>query len=161
MRSLAAWAAICLILGVPVAVRASDRSDIIGVIQAYNDAGNRADRAGYASYCTADAVVLDHVPPYRFQGPTACADEYDAVVAWGARRKVDAMAIYEEVEAPAFLEIDGDAAYGVFPMKAWFTEDGQRRFEPLYLTVALHRLPEGWRMTSVTYASFGWGKAEP
>lgn len=88
MRSVLAVATMAVVLFEPILALASDKADVVAVVQAYNDAGNRGDRSGYVSYCTEDAVVVDHVPPYLFQGPTACGDEYDAVVAWGTQNKI-------------------------------------------------------------------------
>ncbi len=136
---------------------ASDRSDVVAVVQAWNDAGNRGDRSGYASFCTKDAVVVDHIPPYVFQGPTACADEYDAVVAWGVKSKIGIDGLSQKIFDPVFFEQEGDSAYAVFPMKGWFKQNGDRQLENLYLTVVLRREANHWRIVSLVYTTMGWG----
>jgi ketosteroid isomerase-like protein len=140
----------------PCAVMASDRSDVVAVVQAYNDAGNRSDRTGYASYCTRDATVIDHVPPYRFQGPTACADEYDAVVAWGAANKAHVEGMVQLVLDPAFLEVHGERAYAVFPVEARFKQSGRPTIEKSYLTAVLRRQGTTWGIENLIYSSLGW-----
>jgi ketosteroid isomerase-like protein len=139
----------------PWVALASDRSDIIAVVQAYNTAGNKGDRSGYASYCTSDAVVVDHVPPYLFQGPAACADEYDAVVAWCAQNKIGTEFVQKLLD-PVFIEVQKDVAYAVFPVKAWGKQNGRKQIETLYLTTVLRRQAHNWRIANLVYSSLGW-----
>ena len=143
-------------MAAPYAAAASDRSDVIAAVQGYNDAGNKGDRAGYASYCTPDAIVVDQVEPFVFQGPTACAQEYDAVVAWGVRNKIAAEELYQKVYEPVSFRLDGDTAYAVFPVKGWFKQDGRPQVETLYLTTVLRRQAQGWRIQGLVYSTLGW-----
>lgn len=145
----------------PGSAFASDRMDIIAVIQAYNDAGNRGDRAGYAAACAPDAVVIDHVPPYRFEGPTACADEYDAVVAWGTARRVDLNGLVQTVGKPVLLDVSGDRAYAVFPVQDRFKMNGKLNVERLYLTATLRRSGGRWVIEGLVYTSLGWRAVVP
>jgi ketosteroid isomerase-like protein len=147
-------AAVAVLHAAPAA--AADRQDVIAVIQAFNTAGNKGDRSGYADFCTPDAVVVDHTPPYLFQGPTACAEEYDAVVAWGARNKIGVDDSLQKVFEPVFFEVQGDVAYAVFPVKAWFREDGHPQVESMYLTAVLRRQANKWRIASLAYSTLGW-----
>jgi ketosteroid isomerase-like protein len=149
---LAAFAAVVA----PCAAAASDRSDVIGVVQAYNDAGNRGDRSGYTSYCTPDAVVVDQEPPYLFRGPTACADEYDAVVAWRAKHDIGAEELFQKLYEPVSFAVEGDTAYAVFPVKGWFKQAGRPQLENLYLTTVLRRQAGSWRIQSLVYSTLGW-----
>ena len=155
------WLIAAFLLTVSQTVRASpdkltDKQQVIAVIQAYNDAGNKADRTGYASYCTTDAVVVDHVPPYLFKGTTACADEYDAVVAWGPLNKIGVDGLYQKVFEPVFFDLQGDRAYAVFPVTDWFRQSGRKQIEKLYLTAVLRRDGGSWRIASLAYSSLGW-----
>jgi ketosteroid isomerase-like protein len=116
MQQIIAVVATAAALLSPISALASDRDEVVAVVKAYNDAGNKGDRSGYESFCTADAVVVDHVPPYLFQGPTACADEFDAVVAWGTVNKIGIDDLRQKVFDPIFFESHGEAAYAVFPV---------------------------------------------
>ena len=156
MRSVLAAAVATVVACGPLAAFASDKADVVAVVQAYNDAGNRGDRSAYAGYCTPDAVVVDHAPPYVFHGPTACADEYDAVVAWCAANKVDVNDFSQKVFDPVFFEVSGDTAYAVFPVRGWFKENGRPQVENLYLTTALRRQAGSWRITGLAYSTRGW-----
>ncbi len=159
-RSVLAAAAMGVVLSGPVAAFGSDKADVVAVVQAYNDSGNRSDRSGYASYCTEDAVVVDHIPPYSFQGPRACADEYDAVVAWSALNKIGVDDQYSKVFEPVFFEVHADVAYAVFPVKAWFKQNGRPQVEALYLTTTLRRQAHTWRITHLIYSTLGWGPGD-
>lgn len=140
---------------------ATDKQDVVAAVQAYNDAGNKADRKAYASSCTSDAVVVDHVPPYLFQGPTACADEYDAVVAWGAANKIGTDDLYQKVFDPVFFERSGKNAYAVFPVTDWFKQNGKKQVEKLYLTTVLRREENSWRIARLVYTTMGWAPESP
>jgi len=156
MRSILAATMIAVVMSGPIAASASDKTDVVAVVQAYNSAGNKGDRSGYISYCTEDTVVIDHVPPYMFQGPTACGDEYDAVVAWGAQNKIGTDDLYQKIYEPVFFEVQGDVAYAVFPVKVWFKQNGHAQVENSYLTTALRRQAHSWRIARLIYSSLGW-----
>jgi ketosteroid isomerase-like protein len=157
MRLILAATAMAVAMNWPITATASDKADVVTVIQSFNHAGNKGDRSGYISYCAEDAVVVDHVPPYLFQGPTACGDEYDAVVAWGTQNKIGTDDLYQKVYKPLFFEKQGDVAYAVFPVKGWFKQNGHRQVENLYLTAVLRRSAHSWRIARLAFASLGWG----
>ena len=143
----------------PSAAIASDRADIIALVQAFNAAGNKGDRAAWAAYCTGDAEVVDHETPYVFRGPNACATEWDALAPWAAKNRISFENFRQTFAAPTFIDIDGDRAYAVFPGRAWFTQNGRRRLERLYATFVLQRRGPTWRIAQVTWTSLGWGPA--
>jgi ketosteroid isomerase-like protein len=134
---------------------ASDKQDIVSVVQAFNAAGNKGDRSGYASYCTPDAVMIDHVPPYTFRPPNACAQEYDAV-ALGSMPGLDPSSLVQKVLDPVFFDMKGDKAYAVFPLEADFKLAGRAQVERSYITVGLRRENHHWRIESFVYSSLGW-----
>jgi len=134
---------------------ASDKQDVTAVLQAFNAAGNRGDRSGYASFCTADAVMIDHVPPYTFRPPNACAQEYDAVAS-GAMPGLDPKSLVQTVLDPVFFDRKGDRAYAVFPLEARFKLAGRAQLERSYITAVLRREKTGWRIESLVYSSLGW-----
>lgn len=155
ITALAGLAALLVSTAAPAA--ASDRDDVVAVIQAHNDAGNRGDRAAYAAACAPDATFIDHVAPYVFAPPNACANEYDAVVAFGAANHVDIMALSQKIGDPVFFERTGDRAYAVFPVTARFSQRGVKMIEKLTLTAILRRETDRWRIIHLSYGTFGWG----
>ncbi len=156
--------ALIILLASPSASRAAqtaatDRQDVIAVVQAYNIAGNRGDRGAYASYCTHETTIVDEVPPYMFQGPSACADEYDAVVAWRTENKIRVDDFYQKVFDPVSFDVKGDLAYAVFPARGSFSQDGRKEVENLYLTTVMCREAHGWRIIRLVYSTLGWRPA--
>jgi ketosteroid isomerase-like protein len=156
-RAFFAVAALALAVAAPAWAAASDESDVVAIVQAFNDAGNKSDRNGYVSYCAEDAVVTDHVPPFVFTGPAACQDDYDAIVAWGRQNRIAIADAYQSMaRRPEHVSIVGDRAYAVFRAPAWFTQDGRKQLETLYATFVLRRTAPGWRIASLTWTSLGW-----
>lgn len=159
-RSVLRLALVLAVAAAPWLAMASDLTDVVAVVQAQNDAGNKAERTRYGSYCTQDVVFVDHVPPYIFRGPTACLDEYDAVVAWGAANKADVGEMVQKVLDPVFFEIHGDHAYAVFPVQARFKQNGRENLEKAYLTTLLRREAKVWRIEGLAYSSLGWSPSK-
>ena len=139
---------------------AADRQDVIAIVQAQNAAGDRGDRGGYASYCNAETTIVDHVPPYMFQGPSACLAEYDAVVAWCAANGVRVDDLSQKIFDPIFFDVKGDFAYAVFPVRDGFSLNGRKQVENLYLTTVMRRDAHTWRIISLVYSSLGWSPPE-
>jgi ketosteroid isomerase-like protein len=162
MRLILVVAIVAMSVAEPLSASASDTSDIVAVVQVQNDAGNKGERSRYVSYCTKDAVVVDHVPPFLFQGPMACGDEYDAVVGWGKQNDIPMdRTTFQKVFDPAFVQVQGDVAYAVFPVKAWFKQNGSIQEETVYLTAGLRRQAHNWRIARLIFASLGWKAAGP
>lgn len=113
-RHLFATMAVIATALVPGLACASDRSDIIATVQGFNSAPSTA---AYQAYCTDDAVVVDHVGSFAFHGPTACADEWNALVAWGHRENFPVETMVQKLFDPVFLRITGDDAFAVFPAR--------------------------------------------
>jgi ketosteroid isomerase-like protein len=155
MKLAIAFLPLALALSLAVPAMASDKGDIIAVVQAFNAAGNKGDRSGYASFCSADAVMIDHVPPYTFRPPNACAQEYDAVVK-GAMPGLDPSSLVQKVLDPVFFEQKGDRAYAVFPLQAFFKLAGRAQIERSYITVGLRQENHRWLIESFVYSSLGW-----
>lgn len=137
----------------PAVAAASDRSDIVRVVQAFNSS---ATKEIYQSYCTSDAIIIDHVAPLMFAGPKACESEWDAVGAWASKYGFAFNSIVQRLYEPTFLSIAGDHAYAVFPGRAWFNYRGRKETERLYVTFLLRREAGGWRIETLTYSSLGW-----
>jgi ketosteroid isomerase-like protein len=128
------------------AVRASDKSDIMAVLNQWND----ADEAKSVAACADDAAVTDDVPPFEWHGAGACAR-------W--QRDEDAYLQHEGITDavstigdPRQLLISGDGAYAVLPATYAFTQKGKRVHATATATFALHKTASGWRITAWTWA---------
>ena len=137
---------------------ASDASEAIAAVRKFSAAANGTDRAAYAAFCTADAVFIDHVPPYVFHGPTACADEWDAVGRWIEQNRIVA-SDYGTLAEPAFVDAAGDRVYAVFPVTASATRSGRKEIETGAWTFVLRREAGDWRIAALTWSTFSFAPA--
>ena len=130
---------------------ASNISEALAVVHKFIGAGNNGDRSAYVSYCANDAVVVDHVAPYVFRGPTACGDEWDALVGWADRNKIVLGA--NRASKPAFVDAVGDRVYAVFPVTASITRNGKKGVEAGVWTFTLRRQAQGWRIEAWAWST--------
>jgi ketosteroid isomerase-like protein len=143
-----AAAAFLALLANPAA--ASDVSDITAVITQFNDAATRANLKAYTSYCTDDAVIVDRIPPYVFTGAHACADDWNAVLAWETRNGIVEHGL--KISKPQTIFVTGDRGYAVVPTVVPITIHGKTSEELANWTFSLRKLPAGWRITGWAYA---------
>jgi ketosteroid isomerase-like protein len=129
---------------------ASDASDIMSVIQQFNNAGNAGNLKTYAAYCANDFAIIDRVPPYVFRGSSACADNWNAVVAWEKQKGIVDGGI--RLSSPLAVFVTGESAYAVVPATNMFTRNGQSAVELADWTFSLRRLAGKWRITGWTWA---------
>ena len=139
---------IALAAGLAVAAPAfaSDRSEILSVLNQWND----ADEAKAVAACADDASVIDDVPPFEWHGPGACArwqKDYDAYV-----QKEGMTDATGTIGKPRQLIITGDRAYAVVPTTFAFTKQGKPVKVSATTTFSLHRTAGGWRITG-----WAWG----
>jgi ketosteroid isomerase-like protein len=139
---MAAGAAALAMAATPAS--ASNASEAISVVKAFVAAADRGDRSAYVSYCTADAVGVDHFAPYVFRGPTACGDQWDAFVRWTDRNKI--VLDKNEMSEPAFVDAADDRVYAVFPVSASLTRDGKKGTEAGIWAFTLRKEAQGWRI---------------
>jgi ketosteroid isomerase-like protein len=120
---------------------ASDKSDIMAVVNQWND----TDEAKSVATCADDAAVIDDIPPYEWHGPSACSNwqkDYDAYL-----QKNGMTDATGTVGKPRQLLITGDRAYAVVPATFSFTKDGKPVKASATATFALHKTAAGWRIT--------------
>lgn len=126
---------------------ASDKDDIMAVLQQWND----ADEAKAVATCAEDAAVIDDVPPFEWHGPGACSRwqrDYDAYL-----KKAGATDAAGTIGSPRHLIISADRAYVVVPTTFAFTRKGKRVSQIATATFALRKTAAGWRITAWTWAT--------
>jgi ketosteroid isomerase-like protein len=149
-RPLLAVALSLLVL--PALAGASDADDAVAPVKKFIDGFNGGDVAGALSTCASPAVVIDELPPYLWQGPTACADwanDYDA----DAKRKgiTDG---FVKVSKPTHVEITGDRAYLVVPTAYTFKRNGKKVSQTgSTMAVTLRKGADGWKITGWAWAT--------
>lgn len=126
---------------------ASDRGDIMAVLEQWND----ADEAKAVASCADETSVTDDVPPFEWHGPGACSrwqKDYDAYL-----QREGMSDATGTIGNPRQLLISADRAYAVLPATFAFTKKGKRVKVVATATFALRRTEAGWRITAWTWAT--------
>jgi ketosteroid isomerase-like protein len=127
-------------------------ADPVSAVQQYIDGFNNADVKAMAAMCADPMSILDGMAPHIWHGPTACQDWYRDVLAEGEH--AGAKDYQVALGKPAHANVTGDAAYVVVPATMKFKVHGKQVTQSgAAFTVALRKLPAGWRV-----ASWAWTK---
>jgi ketosteroid isomerase-like protein len=127
-------------------------ADPLSAVQRYVEAFNEADMKSMAATCANPMSILDGMAPHMWHGPTACQDWYRDVLIAGEHR--GAKDYHITLGEPWHTNVTGDAAYVVVPAAMRFKVRGKQVTESgAVFTVALRKLPSGWRV-----ASWAWAK---
>ena len=126
--------------------------DPITAVRKYADAFNQGDAAGMATMFAVPGSILDGMAPHVWQGPTATQDWYRDVLVEGKQH--GASDYFITLAEPLHNNVAGDSAYVVVPATMTFKLRGERVTQSgAVFTVALRKLPEGWRI-----AAWAWAK---
>lgn len=99
-----------------------------------------------------DGSILDGMPPHLWLGPTAAQDWYRDVLIEGEQHS--ASDYFVTIGEPLHNDTTGESAYVVVPPTMTFKVHGQQVTQTgARFTVALRKLPEGWRI-----AAWAWAK---
>ena len=126
--------------------------DPIAAVRTYVDAFNRGDATAMATTFAASGLILDGMAPHVWQGPTATRDWYRDVLIEGKQH--GASDYFITLGEPLHNNVNADSAYVVVPATMTFILRGQQVTQSgAVFTVALRKLPEGWRI-----AAWAWAK---
>ena len=132
-----------------------DTDDPMGAVRKYVDAFNRGDAAVMAMTFAVPASILDGMAPHVWQGPTATQDWYRDVLVEGKQH--GASDYFITLSEPLHNNVTGDSAYVVVPATMTFKVHGKQVTQSgAVFTVALRKLPDGWKI-----ASWAWAKGTP
>ncbi len=130
---------------------ASDKTDVMAVVNQFTDSFNNGDTKGYLATCSDQTSVLDEFPPYEWHGAGACA-------AWSADFEADAKknGITEgkvKLHSPWTVDISGTLAYVVVPADYSYKMHGKPIKETAsVLAVVLKKGPSGWRIAASSWS---------
>jgi ketosteroid isomerase-like protein len=128
-----------------------DSSEPVKAVQQYIDAFNRADVEAMAAMCVDPMSILDGMAPHVWHGPTASEDWYRDVLLEGEHQGAADYRV--TLGKPLHADVSGDAAYLVVPATMTFRLKGRQITQSGALfTLALLKLPDGWRLTSWAWA---------
>lgn len=126
--------------------------DPMASVRTYVDAFNQGDAAKMAAAFAVPGSILDGMAPHLWQGPTATQDWYKDVLVEG--KHLGAADYFITLGEPLHNNITGDSAYVVVPATMTFKLRGKQVTQTgAVFTVALRKLPEGWRI-----AAWAWTK---
>ena len=124
----------------------------IAAVRQYIDVFNKGNGEAMAAIFAVPGSILDGMPPHVWQGPTASQDWYRDVLIEGEQHS--ASDYFVTLGEPLHNTITGESAYVVVPATMTFKVQGQQVTQTgAVFTVALRKLPEGWRI-----AAWAWAK---
>ena len=127
-------------------------TDPMATVRQYIDGFNRGDSKAMAAAFAVPGSILDGMAPHVWQGPTASEDWYRDVLVEGDH--VGASGYVVTLGEPRHVNATGDSAYAVVPASMTFNVHRTQVMQSgAIFTVALRKLPEGWRI-----AAWAWAK---
>jgi hypothetical protein len=124
---------------------------VLTPIRQFVDGFNKGDAKLMLASCADQTSILDEFPPHEWHGPGACAK-------WGSDFEADATknGITDGVVTlgkPTHVDIAADRAYVVIPANYTYKQKGKAVSESgSIITLALQKLPAGWRITGWSWA---------
>ncbi|HEV2364205.1 MAG TPA: nuclear transport factor 2 family protein [Caulobacteraceae bacterium] len=157
-RTMLAGAATGLALGAmfmaAAGVAATHPAGPQAAVRRFVAAFNRGDVAAEESVHDADATIIDEFAPHIWRGA-------GAVRAWASDLEKSDKAAGDSndhlvLAKPTRLEVEGHAAYAVFPATVTYTEKGKALAETGRMTFAFHRAAGAWKI-----AGWAWTGGAP
>lgn len=140
-----------MLCGIPAEAGASDPSAVLATVRQFVDSFNKGDAATGEAACASPASIIDEFPPHEWHGATACADWSRAYDENAAKNGITDG--FVTLGTPWHIDITGDRAYVVVPATYAYRQHGKPVLEPHSLfTVALKKLPAGWRIAAWTWS---------
>ena len=128
-----------------------DAAGPMETVRSYADAFNKGDVKAMAALFDGSGSILDGMAPHVWQGPTACQDWYREVLKEGEH--AGAGGYFIALGEPSHVDVAGDSGYVVVPATMTFKlRDRQITQSGATYTVALRKLPVGWRIRAWAWA---------
>jgi ketosteroid isomerase-like protein len=129
---------------------ASDKSDVVAVINHYNDSFNKNDAKAAEALCTSQTIIIDDFAPHAWQGASTCADWWNAL---NAGNKRDGITEPKVTLGKAWhVTVTGDRAYAVYPTHYDYKLNGKATTEQGVWTFALQKMADGWHIAGWAWA---------
>lgn len=130
---------------------ASDRDDVMAVLNLWND----PDSAKSVSSCADDASVIDDFPPFEWRGAGACANWSKAFDGFAQKNGITDPT--GTIGKPKRFMVNADRAYVVVPATFSYTMKGKPVKLTAVATFSLHKTASGWRITAWSWATTNIG----
>ena len=146
-RAIIVHAASVLTVAGAASALASDREDVMAVVNLWND----TDPAKSISSCADDASVIDDFPPFEWRGSGACASWSKAFDAFAQENGItDPVGT---IGKPKRFMVKADRAYVVVPATFGYMMKGKAVKLTAIATFSLHKTASGWRITAWSWAT--------
>ena len=133
------------------AAASSEQTAVMASVHQFIDGFNRGDAKTALAACASPASIIDDIPPHEWHGPTACADWANAYNDNAKKNRITDGIV--TLGTPWHVDVTGDRAYVVVPVKYTYRQNGKPVTESgSVLTVALRKIAAGWRLTGWTWA---------
>jgi ketosteroid isomerase-like protein len=131
-----------------MATSPSAETEVVATIEDFVGAVNRGDQARALALLTKDVSIIEDLPPFHWQGPTAGAEW---LLAMHENAQANAISgIFMQLGRATRVEVDGDRAYAV--VEGHLTYNGVKLLHAHgTLTFALVRDVRGWLISA-----FAW-----
>ncbi|OBJ88019.1 hypothetical protein A9W97_16720 [Mycobacterium gordonae] len=124
----------------------------LAAVQQYIAAFNGGEETAMSVVFATDGVIVDGMAPHVWLGPSVAMDWYHDVLVEAERHGASNYVV--TLDDPLHYDVTGDAAYLVIPATMQFSVEGTQITQTgARFTVALRRLPAGWRI-----AAWAWTK---
>ena len=135
-----------------VAMAASDKDDVLAVVNRFVDAFNKGDAKTACDLCAVNVVIIDEIPPYVWQGAASCQawlSDYDADA-----KKREITDGHVEIGKPKHVDVTGDRAYVVIPSNYTYKMKGKPvKQAGSMFTLTLRKDSAGWSITGWSWAT--------
>jgi ketosteroid isomerase-like protein len=149
-RTSLTFAVFAMVVSAFMPALASDKSDVMAVVQTWANSFNSGDIEAGDAVCAADAVVLDDFPPHVWQGSDACGKWFKGYSAMAIKASITDGKIV--VGVPRHLDVESGDAYLVAPVVLTFNKSGKPVKDDGVVTMALRKGDAGWRITGWAWA---------
>jgi ketosteroid isomerase-like protein len=149
-RTSLIFAVVAIVMSVFLPALASDKDDVVAVVQKWADGFNSNDIEASRAVCAPDAVVLDDFPPHVWQGTDACGQWLKGYRAYAVKASVTDGKI--AIGVPTHLDVESSFAYLVVPVTLSYNKGSEPIKENGVITMALHKGDAGWRITGWAWA---------
>ena len=152
MRSInAALAAVAVAMTLITSAFASDTTDVMAVVNKFNDGMNKGDVKTAASTCAPQTFIIDEFAPNVWQSNDTCTDWANALDVYNKKNGITNEVV--TLGKPRHVDVTSDRAYVVVPAYNVFKKNGKRVVAPgSIVTLALHKVESGWQITAWSWA---------
>jgi ketosteroid isomerase-like protein len=142
--------AIAMLVGGPTT--ASEKTDVMAVVQQWVDGFNKADMQAMIGQCADQASIIDDIAPHEWHGSGACTRWWNAYQADAKKNQITDGVVH--LGTPRHTDVTGDRAYVVIPVESFtYKVKGKPEKETgSVVTLVLRKGQSGWRITAWTWA---------